>query len=233
MNTQMLLACTAFISVFSATHLWGQPDQPRQRPIPFLFQMFDTDGDGVLSSSEIRGAAEVLRNLDTNDDAEVTPEEFAGGMRAQMQRGLAGAEPPRREEGQARPPRRPENRAGQPGQPPAERAGPPRGPGAAERPGDAPRGPGFAIGPNLIERLFQFDKDEDGKLSREELQAAVDQARRDREDRAQAGPPNRERLRSEGPQGRREPGGRVAGEGPRDQELRRDRNGDGGDKQDD
>lgn len=233
MITRLLFAGTALFTVFSATHLWGQPDQPRQRPIPPLFQMFDTDGDGVLSSNEIRNAAEVLRNLDTNDDAEVTPDEFAGGMRAQMQRGRAGAEPPRREEGQARPPRRPENRAGQPGQPPAERAGPPRGPGAAERPGDPLRGPGFAMGPNFIDRLFQFDKDNDGKLSREELQGAVEQARRDREDRAEAGPPNRERIRSEGAQGRRGPGGRGAGEGPRDQEFRRDRQGDGGDGQDD
>lgn len=61
----------------------GKPGRPGQGAFPpggpprgGLFAAFDTDHDGKLSASEISGAADVLKKLDTNGDGEVTLNEL-------------------------------------------------------------------------------------------------------------------------------------------------------------
>jgi hypothetical protein len=51
-----------------------------------LFQAFDTDHDGQLSSGEITAAPEVLKKLDKNGDGTLTGEELRAAL-------LAGAAP--------------------------------------------------------------------------------------------------------------------------------------------
>lgn len=55
-----------------------------------LMQALDTDGDGVISAKEIKLAAKSLKQLDGNKDGKLTPDETgAGGMMGMM--GGAGA----------------------------------------------------------------------------------------------------------------------------------------------
>lgn len=58
--------------------------------VNLLMQALDTDGDGVLSAKEIKAAAKSLKQLDGNKDGKLTPDETgAGGMMGMM--GGAGA----------------------------------------------------------------------------------------------------------------------------------------------
>jgi hypothetical protein len=130
--------------------------------IPPVMSALDADGDGVLSSKEIRKAAVSLRTLDANKDGDLTGEE--------MQPAFGGP--------------------GGPGGP----GGGPGGPGGAGGPGGGPGGPGGAGGPGgfgggpggaeaaqggtaalhpgpegFVTRALEFDKDNDGKLDKDEL----------------------------------------------------------------
>ncbi|MBX3417961.1 MAG: hypothetical protein KF851_10190 [Pirellulaceae bacterium] len=217
MKNHLIPVFTVAFLMALTTQGWAQPDQARQRPANPLFQLFDTNGDGVLSSSEIRAAADALRKLDADDDGEVTSEEFGRGVRASQQReGRDGNEQARR--GQ---------QAGDQQRRPGERG--PGAPGQPGRPGEAGRNAGLTIGPNFVERIFQFDKDGDGKLSREELQVMVDRSQADRQDRAERGeegrPPMRDRQR-QGAGGERNEGQR--GDGNRGGDRREGQRGDGG-----
>jgi Ca2+-binding EF-hand superfamily protein len=51
---------------------------PGQPPRAGLFGLLDTDHDGKLTASEIAAAGEILRKLDKNNDAVVTPHEIFG-----------------------------------------------------------------------------------------------------------------------------------------------------------
>lgn len=51
-------------------------DGQRPPPSPVL-RAIDTDGDGVLSAAEVAGASAGLKKLDTNNDGQLTVEEFA------------------------------------------------------------------------------------------------------------------------------------------------------------
>jgi predicted O-methyltransferase YrrM len=62
---------------------WAQPPgrqggrgERGQRPQNPLLRLFDTDGNGQLSSDEIAKAAEKLKTLDTNQDGKLAGEEF-------------------------------------------------------------------------------------------------------------------------------------------------------------
>lgn len=58
--------------------------------VNLLMQALDTDGDGVISAKEIKAATKSLKQLDGNKDGKLTPDETgAGGMMGMM--GGAGA----------------------------------------------------------------------------------------------------------------------------------------------
>jgi Ca2+-binding EF-hand superfamily protein len=71
------------LAEFAAGREW--PDKappaevaPGQPPRGGLFGLLDTDHDGKLTASEISAAGEILRRLDKNNDAVVTPQEIFG-----------------------------------------------------------------------------------------------------------------------------------------------------------
>jgi hypothetical protein len=53
-------------------------DGPK-RPKPPIFAALDTDGDGVISATELTNASASLAKLDKNGDGKLTPDEFMGG----------------------------------------------------------------------------------------------------------------------------------------------------------
>lgn len=127
----------------------GGPGGPRGEfgPPPHpIIQALDTNGDFEISAEEIKNAAAALKKLDKNNDGKLSREE----LRPQFARGR-GRGPG----------------AGGPGfGPPAERR---EGEGGGRgRP--LGRGDGTRPGPQqFIARIMEFDKNKDGKLSKEEL----------------------------------------------------------------
>jgi hypothetical protein len=141
-------------------------------------QALDADGDGILSAKEIRGAARALKALDTNRDGKLTPDELMPGGMAGMP-GM-GAEPLRGADAAA------------PGAGPAAgRAAPGAGvgpglggfggfgaaggggvggpvPAGGAGGGAAGRLPGSGL-PAQVGKLMGFDKNGDGRVTREEL----------------------------------------------------------------
>lgn len=158
----------------------GAPDE-RRGPEMLLrlpvIAALDTDGDGVISSEEISGAAESLKKLDRNRDGKIDLLEMrpAGGPPAG--RGPGGP-PEMRRFGDRGPGDRPDG--GQPERQrgdrvPGDRILGDRAPGdrgaLMRRPGDGDAaGGGRGFGPEaMLERLMQQDKDGDGALTAEEL----------------------------------------------------------------
>jgi Ca2+-binding EF-hand superfamily protein len=128
-----------------------------------LFSAIDGNRDGIISPNELDRASEALRGLDRNQDGSVDAQEI-GQPNGPSERN------PDAKPGEP-------GRLGQPGRPgqPAKGKGPQpndRGPNA--KTGVGGKTDKLAMGPKFVDRLFQFDKDNDGKLSREEL-AAVGQ----------------------------------------------------------
>ena len=106
-----------------------------------LFAALDANGDGVIDEAELANAPAALRKLDRNGDGKLTEEEVRPSFEG---RGPGG----------------PGGREGQ------------RGPGGPGERGPGARGPGGPGGPNpeeMVARMMQFDKDGDGKLSKDEL----------------------------------------------------------------
>ena len=104
-----------------------------------IFQALDTDEDGELSKSEIKNAAKALRKLDKNKDGELTMDEVRPNFPQGGPGGPGGGEGRRRGEGG------PEGR--DPGGPPQQ--------------GNDPE--------EMVKNLMAFDKNGDGKLSKDEL----------------------------------------------------------------
>lgn len=126
----------------------GGPDGFRPPPHP-IEKALDADDDHVISASEIENAAAALKKLDKNSDGKISEEE----MRPQFGGRPGGAEGGGRGFG-----------------PPEGREGGGRGPGGdrPSRDGDAGRDPGRGAG-EMLSRVMAFDKNQDGKLSKDEL----------------------------------------------------------------
>ena len=64
-------------------------DAPK-RPLPPLLAALDTDGDGVISATELANAAASIAKLDKNGDGKLTSDEFMGGHGPRGGRGPGG-----------------------------------------------------------------------------------------------------------------------------------------------
>lgn len=130
----------------------GEGFRPPMHP---LQQALDANGDGVIDAKEIANAVAALKKLDKNGDGRLTEDEYRparpqgggpGGPGGQGgQGGKGGGAPGGRGEGSE--PRRPEGQPGAGGAP------------SEKRDGDG----------DFVTRLFQNDKNKDGKLTKDEL----------------------------------------------------------------
>ncbi len=138
-------------------------------PVNLLMQVLDIDGDGELSKKEIAAAAKSLRKLDTDHDGKLSREELmpagpppAMGAPGAAPRGFGGAPGPA-----------PGGFGGAPGAAPGGFGGAPgaaRGGfgGAAGGAGGFSRAPGAGLPPQAG-RLMGFDRNKDGRVTRDEL----------------------------------------------------------------
>lgn len=129
--------------------------------MPRFIKELDADDDGQLSKDELAKLSDKFSDLDENEDGQLDmqelmgppPEGFAGGP---FNRGR-GFGPPEGRGPQGGPP----GPGGRPG------FGPPDGAGGLRR---GPEGPeGARRGPNPEAMLKRFDKNNDGKLSEDEV----------------------------------------------------------------
>ena len=139
-----------------------------------LMAALDANRDGVISESEIAGAAAALKKLDRNRDGKLTAEELRPDM---SQRG-----------GQGMRPGGPEGR-GPEGRGPEGRGPEGRGPEGSPRPEFAGRMfeardqnkdgvlRGDEIPQQLAERLERIDQNGDAAISREEMKKAMERMR--------------------------------------------------------
>ena len=139
----------------------GEGVRPPMHP---LQQALDANGDGVIDVKELANAVAALKKLDKNGDGKLTDDEYRparpqggqGGFGGQGGQGGVGGQ------------------RGAPGQGggPGEKGGEPRRPegqpGGGGGPADKPGGDG-----DFITRLFQNDKNKDGKLTKNELPEAM------------------------------------------------------------
>lgn len=127
----------------------GRQDRPDGfRPPPHPLQTaLDTDGDGQLSAKEIENAVAALKTLDKNEDGKLSEDELRprfGGRPGGPDAGRGFGRP----DGAGRP----EGRGPGPDGPPRDRTG--------ERP---------AGRDEMVSRVLSFDKNKDGKLTKDEL----------------------------------------------------------------
>jgi Ca2+-binding EF-hand superfamily protein len=132
---------------------------------------FDENNDGKLTEDEVpEQFQEVMQRVDEDGDGSVTPDELK--QIAESRQRPEGAE--RRQGGAAKGRRFGELPEGGPRRPqrPDGRGGPPRDfPGPDVPPGARRSGGQGRFQTRFIDRLFEFDRDQDGKLSREELES--------------------------------------------------------------
>ncbi|MBI5801542.1 MAG: hypothetical protein HZA92_12590 [Verrucomicrobia bacterium] len=154
----------------------GQPGQPGRQgggpggpggeggfrpPKPPIEAALDVNGDGIIDAKELAAAAAALKRLDKNGDGQLTEDEYRP---ARPQAGPGGQGGQGGFGGQR----------GSPGQGggPGEKGGEPRRPegqpGGGGGPGDKP-----GADSDFITRLFQNDKNKDGKLTKDELPEAM------------------------------------------------------------
>jgi len=177
----------------------GGPDGFRPPPHP-LEEALDTDGDHQLSAKEIENAVAALKTLDKNKDGKLSDDEFRprfGGRPGGPAGGGRGPDGPGR---------------GGPDGPGGRGAGPDAAPRDREagRPGNSDE---------MLARILSFDKDEDGKLTKDELPERM-QGLIERGDTNGDGVLDKEELakvaasfQGQG-QGRRPEGDRPEGRGP-------------------
>lgn len=136
----------------------GEGFRPPQHPLELAL---DANGDGVIDAKELANAVAALRKLDKNGDGRITDDEFrpmrpGGGFGGQGGPGGFGGQPggksfggPPGKEGKGQ-----GGGGGEPGGPEGQKGGG----------GQAPKGEG-----DFVSRLFQNDKNNDGKLTKAEL----------------------------------------------------------------
>ncbi len=175
----------------------GPPGMMMMRMMPVLVAL-DADHDGVISKAEIENATVALQKLDKNSDGDLTEEELRPDFAA-MRGGPGGF-----------------------GGGPGGRGRPPQEGGReSERPeGGRPEGStgGGGNAQAMVDRFMQFDKNSDGKLSKDELSERMQNVIT-RADKNGDGVASREELTAmasamggDGP-GRGGPGGPPGGEG--------------------
>jgi len=111
---------------------------------PPLLKALDADGDGQISAKEIENAALALKSLDKNKDGKLTRDE----LRPERGRGRPGFDRPRGDR---------------------RRGGEGRPDGARRRGGQGRQGQRGPRRSDFIKRIFEHDKNKDGKLTKDEL----------------------------------------------------------------
>lgn len=154
----------------------GRPGMMRMFP---MFAVIDEDENGEISAKELRRAITALKTLDQNEDGKLTEDE----VRPQFPGGPGGAGGPGGPGGPGR------GGTGGPGGGP-DQAGGPNGQG---RPPFGPPDPAA-----MVKRWMEFDADQDGKLSQNELNTMAQQFFRP--------PQQRQRPSENGPGSRRRGG---------------------------
>ena len=214
----------------------GRPRFARSHP---LMMTLDANEDGTISADEMEKATEALKSLDKNDDGTLTPEELSPFVGREFRRhGVGDGRRTRRFGGPGRGGRgggegRREGRARRGGddrqRPRFQRRGPGvrrfgRGEGFGNRRFGRPgarrrgrRGDGRGRAGNFAERIMSYDKNEDGKVTKDELPEPM-QPILDRIDGNDDGAIDKEEIEKIGERfrgrfrGRR---GRSRGDGPR------------------
>lgn len=137
------------VGVAGAQEAQEQENRPSRnaflRMIPVIAAL-DSDEDGILSAEEIADATKSLTTLDKDEDGTLSIEEMQPTFNRQRRRDPANADRADSEEGQSRRRRNRDRTAFTP--PTAE---------------------------SLVDRAMEFDKDEDGVLSKEELKAMYEE----------------------------------------------------------
>ncbi len=133
------------------------------RPPPHPLELaLDTNGDGIIDAKEIANAVAALKKLDKNGDGRLTEDEYRP---ARPQGGPGGGQGgfggQRGGPGQGGGPGGPGGPGGEPRRPEGQ-------PGAGGGPAEKPGGDS-----DFITRLFQNDKNKDGKLTKDELPEAM------------------------------------------------------------
>ena len=199
-----LVAVAAFVFLIAAMVVADESsDDDRERPsrgpqLPPPLRIFDEDGDNALSPEEINKLTERLSQLDQDGDGRVDPRELEGffGTRRPPRRGDDRFD---REDRDDQFDRRPNEgrRRGPPGRGDDrferddfdddfdERGRPPSQEQRRSDNDNRPRGEAGTGTDRLIERLYRYDANGDGKLSADELPARakrlIEQADRDQD----------------------------------------------------
>ncbi len=146
---------------------------PPKNPI---MEVLDADHDHVISAEEIAAAVAALNSLDANKDGQLTEDEFrpefGGPPPRDGQPGERIGGPRQRNSQERNPPSR-DRSANESGRPPAGRGGPPNGPPGPG--GERPDGPPPRDPERFVDHVFEFDANNDGMLSRDELTRFAEQ----------------------------------------------------------
>lgn len=140
----------------------GEGFRPPQHPLEIAL---DANGDGVIDAKELANAVAALKKLDRNGDGRLTEDEYrpvrpqGGGQGGQGGQGGFGGQ--RGGPGQGGGPGGPGGPGGEPRRPEGQ-------PGAGGGPAEKPGGDS-----DFVTRLFQNDKNKDGKITKDELPEAM------------------------------------------------------------
>lgn len=130
----------------------GEGFRPPMHPLQLAL---DANGDGVIDAKELANAVAVLKKLDKNGDGKLTDDEFRPARPQSGQGGQGGQGGVGGQRGA------PGEKGGEPRRPEGQ-------PGGGGGPGDNPGSDG-----DFVTRLFQNDKNKDGKLTKDELPEAL------------------------------------------------------------
>lgn len=130
----------------------GEGFRPPMHPLQLAL---DAKGDGVIDAKELANAVAALKKLDKNGDGKLTDDEFRPARPQSGQGGQGGQGGVGGQRGA------PGEKGGEPRRPEGQ-------PGGGGGPGDNPGSDG-----DFVTRLFQNDKNKDGKLTKDELPEAL------------------------------------------------------------